>query len=221
MITKILIAEDHESANIAVQTTLEQIGATLTDYVHYCDDALLKIQKALQANDSYDLLITDLQFEKDHRSQNIESGEALIAAARKVQPDLKILVFSAEGRSSVIEKLFEQLGIDGYVRKARGDAKELKNAIADIGRNQRYYSRETVQLVKQKKAHEFSELDIVILSQMISGKKQQEIAEYLGANNIHPSSKSTIEKRLLLMKDALDFTTNEQLIAHCVRMGIV
>ena len=221
MIKKVLIAEDHESANMSVQKTLDELNIAIANHIYYCDDALLHIEKALQNDDSYDLLITDLSFEEDHRPQKIKSGEALIAAARKIQPDLKVLVFSAENRPSVITQLFEHLNIDGYVRKARGDIKELVKAINHIDNNQRYCSQETVQLMKQSKSHDFSELDIAIISQMIKGKNQQEISNYLKENNTRPSSLSSIEKRLHGIRAALDLSTNQQLIAHCIKMGIV
>ena len=221
MINKVLIAEDHESANISVQKTLEDLKIAHTDYEYYCDDALIKIQKAKQTEDSYDLLITDLYFEKDHREQNLSNGTALIEAARNVQPELKILVFSAESKPAIIDDLFHKLQIDGYVRKARGDAKELKTAINCIDSNQRYLPRTFVQQSKQKNAHEFSEFDITILSLMIEGKRQQEISDHLKKNNMQPAGLSSIEKRLNLIKEALSFSTNEQLIAYCVKMGIV
>ncbi|ANH83109.1 transcriptional regulator [Niabella ginsenosidivorans] len=221
MIKKVLIAEDHESANISVQKTLEELKIAHTDYVYYCDDALIKIEKAKQAGDSYDLLITDLYFEKDHREQQLSGGTALIEAARKAQPELKVLVFSAENKPAIIDGLFHKLEIDGYVRKARGDAKELMTAINAIAGNQRYFPRQIIQHTKQKNAHEFSDFDITILSLMIEGKRQQEISDHLKRNNIQPSGLSSIEKRLNYIKETLNFSTNEQLIAHCIKMGIV
>lgn len=56
---------------------------------------------------------------------------------------------------------------------------------------------------------------------MIEGKRQQEISDHLRKNNIQPAGLSSIEKRLNYIKEALNFSTNEQLIAHCVKMGIV
>ncbi|MFD2920379.1 response regulator [Terrimonas rubra] len=221
MIQKILIAEDHESANISVQKTLEELGVVNPDYVYYCDDALLKIKKAIEANDSYDLLITDLYFEKDYRQQQIDNGEALIEAVRKLQPDIKILVFSAETKPALVQRLFKQLHIDGYVRKARGDARELMKAINSIKDNQSYIPAFVAEQARQKKAHDFTTYDITILSLMVSGKKQQEIADYLKEHNIPAAGLSSIEKRLKYIKEALDFTTNEQLIAHCIKMGIL
>lgn len=220
MIKKVLIAEDHESSNISVQKTLADLGCDQADYVYYCDDALIRIEKACQANDSYDLLITDLYFEEDHRQQKITNGTDLITAARAVQPDLKVLVFSAEGRSVIVEKLFNESGIDGYVRKARGDAKELMKAIHQIENNQRYIPVHFTRELKQY-THEFTKYDITIISLMIEGKRQKEISEYLKNNNINPSGLSSIEKRLNYIKEVFGFSTNEQLIAHCVKIGVV
>ncbi|WP_300603898.1 response regulator [Niabella sp.] len=221
MIKKILIAEDYESFNLSIQKTLETLQISNPDYVYYCDDALLRIEKALQVNDSYDLLITDLHFEEDHRQQKLTSGEALIAAARNIQPDLKILVFSATGKPATIEALFEKEDIDGYVYKGRNDARELQEALEQIAANRRYFPQQFVQQRRQKNAYELDEFDITILSLMAGGKRQQEISEYLKKNNLKPSGLSSIEKRLNTIKEALDCSTNEQLIAHCVKMRII
>lgn len=221
MIQKVLIAEDHESANISVQKTLEELKIFQPDYVYHCDDAALKIKKALQNGDAYDLLITDLFFEKDHREQSISNGQTLIKTVRREQPDLKILVFSAESRPAIIKNLFDELSIDGFVRKARGDAKELINAINTISHNQRYYPRNLPEPLERRNAHDFTPFDVTILSLMIQGKRVQEIPAYLKENGIKPSGQSSVEKRLSVIKEAYQFSTNEQLIAYCVKMGIV
>jgi two-component system capsular synthesis response regulator RcsB len=221
MIKKVLIAEDHESTNISIQKTLEELKIIDTDYVYYCDDALTRIQIAKQKKQPYDLLITDLYFDEDHRVQQIPGGAELIAAARQAQPDLKVLVFSAEGKPTVIEALFKNQEIDGYVRKARNDARELRQAIEDISHHQRYFPWPLVQLIKQKNAHEFTEFDIAIISLMAKGMRQKDIPTHLQQEQIYPSSLSSVEKRLNHIKEALNFSNNEQLVAYCKDMGVV
>jgi two-component system, NarL family, captular synthesis response regulator RcsB len=221
MIKKVLIAEDHESANISVQKTLEEMGIGHTDYAYYCDDAFVKIQNSKQTDTPYDLLITDLYFEEDHKIQKISGGMELIAAVRQVQPELKILVFSAESRAGIIETLFNKQEIDGYVRKARNDAKELKQAINKISENQRYLPRHLLQLIKQKNAHAFTEYDITIITLLAQGILQKNIPGYLEQNHIRPSGLSSVEKRLNQIKEALEFSKNEQLVAFCKDMGII
>jgi two-component system, NarL family, captular synthesis response regulator RcsB len=221
MISKVLIAEDHESANISVQKTLEEMQIIEIDYAYYCDDALNKIMTAQKNRSPYDLLITDLSFEEDGRPQKISSGTALIEAARKEQPELKVIVFSAEGKPGVIESLYSQQQIDGYVRKARDDAKELKLALKTLNQQQRYFPRHLMQLVKQKNSYEFTDFDITVISLLASGIRQKNIPEHLAKKNIRPSGLSTVEKRLNQIKEVLECSTNEQLIAFCKDMGII
>jgi DNA-binding NarL/FixJ family response regulator len=221
MITKVLIAEDHESANISIQKTLEDLSIIDIEYVYYCDDALHRISQKAGTGKSYDLLITDLHFEPDERKLTLTGGADLIAAVRKVQPELKILVFSAENKPATIEMLYTQHYIDGYVRKARNDARELKHAISEISQHRQYLPRHIMQLINTKNSYEFSEYEITLISLLAQGIPQKEIPGFLKENQIKPSGLSSVEKKLNHMRDALNFTKNEQLVAFCKDKGII
>lgn len=221
MFKRVLIAEDHESTNISVQKTLSDLGVLHSDYVYYCDDALMRIQKGLKEDQPYDLLITDLSFEEDHRKQKIVDGTALIKAVRKEQPKLKIIVFSGEHKTATINALFKELNIDGYVRKARHDAKDLKLAIETIYKDKKHLSADLRQAVKEKNSHEFTEFDITIISLLSAGTFQNKIPDYLKKHHIKPSGLSSVEKRLNLIKETFGFSKNEQLIAFCKDLGII
>lgn len=220
MFKNVLIAEDHESANISVQKTLHDFGVRHTDYVYYCDDALKRIKKS-PTGEAYDLLITDLYFDDDGQVQQLAGGAELIAAARKIQPDLKVLVFSAEGKAAVIDMLFNELNINGYVRKARSDAQELRSALERIAQNKRHFPVHLRNIVKQKNTYDFTEFDITILSLLSGGMLQKDIPAYLQQNEIKPSGLSSVEKRLNRMKEVLEFNKNEQLVAFCKDIGVI
>ncbi|KAB1228795.1 response regulator [Chryseobacterium viscerum] len=221
MFKKILIAEDHESSSISVQKTLEDLNISNADYVYYCDDAIAKIQKSIRENDLYDLLITDLSFEEDHREQKIKDGKELISAAKELHPSLKAIVFSAEHKSGVIDSLFSEYGINGFVRKARNDSKELKKAIASVYVNENYLSLDLKQEVKKLNSYEFSSYDITLVSLLSQGVLQKNIPVYLQNNNIKPNSLSSVEKKLNNLKEDLQVTSNEQLVAFCKDLGII
>ena len=221
MFKNVLIAEDHESASISVQKTLTDLGIVRSDYAYYCDDALTRIKKAIAGDEPYELLITDLSFEDDGRQQKISGGEALIAAARQVQPGLKVLVFSAEQRAAVISALFNDLEVNGYVRKARRDAQELKKAIESIYKNKQHLPAEFRRDIRQHNAHNFTGYDTVIIRLLSGGMAQKDIPVYLEQNQIRPSGLSSLEKRLNLIKEALAFSKNEQLVAYCKDKGII
>lgn len=221
MFKRVLIAEDHESSNISVRITLEELGITDADYVFYCDDALNRVLKALKNDDPYDLLVTDLSFEEDHQKQKITGGIGLIKACKKEQPNLKVIVFSAESKQSIIHSLFKELDINGYVRKARNDAKDLKIAIDRIYKGNKYISVDIKQAIKDKNSHEFTPYDITIISLLSKGILQKEIPSYLQENNIKPSGLSSVEKRFNLIREIFGFSNNEQLIVYCKDMGII
>ena len=221
MIKKVLIAEDHESANISVQKTLDELGISEVDHVYYCDDALLRIREAMNAGDSYDLLITDLSFEEDQRTQTISDGVELIAAARSVQPDLRVLVFSAESRPMTITALFRDHEIDGFVRKARHDANELRRAFEKIANNMQHYPRQYKEIVEKQDSHQFTIFDITIISLLAQGVPQKNIPDQLRSREIKPSGLSSVEKRLNHIRTVFGFNKNEQLVAYCKDMGII
>lgn len=215
MIDKVIIAEDQESSNLSIQKTMEDLCIKHSDYVYYCDDALNKIQAARQKGRPYDLLITDLSFEADGTFQKIGGGLELIHAVRAVQPEIMILVFTAEGRPSVVDNLFKNYEIDAYVRKARHDVKELKSAFAALSKGERYYPRALAQVTEQVNTYEFTELDINIIRLISEGIPQKEIPDYI------PKSLSTIEKKLKQIRDEFGFVKNEQLVLFCKEAGIL
>lgn len=221
MFKKVLIAEDHEVANISVRKTLEDLGIPNAKYVFYCDDALAWIRNASKNKDAYDLLITDLSFEEDHHKQKLASGTELIKVVRKEQPNLKVIVFSVENRPTTIGALFKELSIDAYVRKARNDAQSLKQAITAVFRGNKYISPDLKQAIREKNSHEFTAFDITIISLLSQGTLQKDIPIFLQQNNIKPAGLSSIEKRLNLMKEVLEFSKNEQLVAYCKDIGII
>ena len=220
MFKRVLIVEDHESVSNSVKQALNDLGVNNPEHVSYCDYALSWIKKATTASQPYDLLITDLSFEEDQTVQQITDGVALIRAVREVQPDLKILVFTAEGRPEVIRPLIEKLGINAYVRKARRDTQELKAAFEAIARGKTYFP---VQMKKPERTNSFnfSTYDITIIRLLADGEKQKFIPQYLKENKITPSSLSSLEKRLNQIKDEFSFKTNEQLIAYCKDFKII
>ena len=221
MFKKILIAEDQEMGSLSVQKTLEELNIPNVDYVYYCDDALAKIKKSIRENDPYDLLITDLSYEEDHHLQNIKDGKELIEEVRDLQPSLKVIVFSSEHKSGIIDSLFNDCKINGFVRKARNDSKELKKAIAAVYVNESYLSLDLKQEVKKLNSYEFTSYDITLVSLLSQGVLQKNIPTYLQNNHITPNSLSSVEKKLNSLKEALEVTSNEQLIAFCKDLGII
>ena len=221
MFKNVLIAEDHEMANLSLRNVLSNLGITVSDkdYVFQCDDALTRIQRALREGEPYQLLITDLSFDEDYPQQTILGGRELIKVIKELQPNIKVLVFSSENRALIANELFRELNIDAYVPKARHDAKDLKLAIETIHQNKKYVSANLRQ--KEENMHYFTAYDKIIISLLSSGKSQKEMPHLLKQKKIEPSGLSSIEKRLSLIKTSLNINNNAQLIAYCIANKII
>lgn len=220
MFKKVLIAEDYESFNISVQKALEELKIITIDNVNYCDDAWMKIKKGIREKDSYDLLITDLSFDTDHRAQNLSNGRELIDAIKSDDPQIKTIVFSIESRPEIVESLFKTHHINGFVSKGREDIKELKRAIKAVYSGEKYISGNIKESIK-KHSYNFTKFEIILVSLLSQGIIQKNIPDYLKENKIKPSSLSSVEKCLNNLKESLGVINNEQLIAHCKDLGII
>jgi len=71
MFKKVLIVDDHDAINISVKNVLDTFSMDMVQTSQYCDDAYLKLKRAVLDGFPYDLLITDLSFKKDHRDGSI------------------------------------------------------------------------------------------------------------------------------------------------------
>ena len=222
MFNKVLVAEDLDSISIAVVQALEEISIVEIHHSKYCDDAFLKVKKALHDNVPYDLLISDLSFKTDHRENRLNSGEELIEAVKNVQPDIKTIVFSIEDKSFRIQSLFNNLGINAYVSKGRKSIPELQNAIQRIHcTDEKIISAELSHTLKDKSIFEIEAYDISLLKLLSKGLILEEISENFKESGIIPNGSSSIEKRINKLKVYFKANNNVHLIALTKDLGLV
>nr|WP_294788549.1 response regulator [uncultured Flavobacterium sp.] len=222
MFKKVLVAEDLDSISIAVVQVLEDLQVPVIDHVKYCDEALLKIKKALLEKEPYDLLISDLSFKSDHRKAILNSGDELIEAVNKVQPTLKKIVFSIEDKSYRIKTLFNDLGINAYVSKGRNSITELKNAIISTYKNDdKIVSSDLSFSFNDKALIEIESYDISILKLLSQGYILESISKEFKDLSITPNGTSSIEKRINKLKIYFKANNNVHLIAIAKDFGLV
>lgn len=222
MFNKVLIAEDLDTISIGVIQALEEISVVEIHHSKYCDDAFLKIKKAIYDNAPYDLLISDLSFKPDHRQNRLTSGEELIEAIKKVQPNIKTVVFSIEDKSFRIKSLFKNQGINAYVSKGRDSIPELKKAI------QRIYNNKEIELtseieyaLRDKSLFEIEAYDITLLKSLAKGFTLDDISTEFKDSGIIPNGSSSLEKRINKLKIYFKASNNVHLIAITKDLGLV
>ena len=222
MFNKVLIAEDLDTISIAIVQVLETLSITEIHHTKYCDDALLKLKKALHDNVPYDLVISDLSFKVDHRENKLTSGEELIEAIKKVQPGIKTVIFSIEDKSFRIKSLFNNLGINAYVCKGRDSIKELQAAIQRISNNEEVIvSNEIALALRDKTIFEIESYDIILLKSLAKGQTLDEISSEFKDSRIQPNGSSSLEKRINRLKIYFKANNNVHLIAITKDLGLI
>ncbi len=213
MFRKVLVAEDMDSINRAVETTLRNLQIPEVVHAQYCDEAYLKAKKAAMDNDPFELLICDLSFKEDHRPQKLASGEALIEALKRELPDLKVIVHSIEDHPQLVRSLWDSGHIDAYVCKDRNGLIELKEAVEVVNREGHYNSPQIATVLNQKNVYVLPDYDTALLTHLANGLTQEQIRQRFLAEGISPSSKSAIEKRLKEIREEFNANTTPHLIS--------
>lgn len=222
MFKKVLVAEDFDSISITVGYALTELSIPEIHHAKYCDDAFIKIKRALYEETPYDLLVSDLSFKTDHRENKLNSGEELIAAVKKLQPDIKTIVFSIEDKAFRVKSLFTNLGINAFVSKGRNSIPELKKTITEIFNDKEITpSDELSYALRSKSLIEIESYDIEILKLLSIGNTLDDISFKFKKMNLFPNGNSTLEKRISKLKIYLKANNNVHLIAIAKDLGLV
>lgn len=212
MFKKILVVDDVDVINAGVIQTLKSIEVQEIVHATYCDEAYLKMKRAVIDKVPFDLLICDLSFIRDHRVVDIVSGDALIKLARTTFPNLKIIAFSVEDHPEVIKSLWDTLLVDAYVCKDRESSRELQKAIQAVFSQERYLPLRLERILKQSNTIVLTQHDIEVLTMLAQGSNQDQIEARFKREGISPSSRSSIEKRLKELREEFNAQTTIHLI---------
>lgn len=222
MLSKIMVVEDSETTGYGITMMLKkELGIREVVFCQYCDDAYLKLQKAVSINNPFDLIITDLSFRPDHRPNQIKSGQKLIEKVRKIDSRLKIIVFSVDIKSTLLHKLKKEEKVSGFVLKGRNALTDLQLAIQKVKIGKSFMSESLQKDSKTTSFIEVSTYEIQLLDLLSQGLSQHEISTELKLRNINPSGLSSIEKRLNRLKDNFQVKSTIQLVAQAKDLGII
>lgn len=132
-IVKVFLADDHQILLDGIRHLLEEGGLNVVGKAASGREALEKLEKL-----DVDLLITDFSM------PNMD-GLALVNKARKLQPNLKVIVLSMHDEPHLVKEILKA-GVDGYVLKKNSHT-ELKEAIRNIQQGKTYLSSQINELL--------------------------------------------------------------------------
>ena len=221
MFKKVLVADDLGSIHLGVLTVIDSLQIKNVQQVQYCDDAYLRIKKALLDKTPFDLFITDLSFKADHREQKFPNGEALIQEIKHIAPELPIIVYSIEDRLHKVRSLINTYGVKAYVCKGRRGLIELSKAIESVSNHERYLSPQIAHVLSDKYTLDIDDFDILLLKKLANGHSQEEISQQFKKLNLKPSSLSSIEKRLNKLRIQFKANNAIHLVAIVKDIGLI
>ena len=221
MFQKVLINDDHDAILSSIAHILSKLDVVSIERSQYCDEAYLKIKRAELDEQTFDLIITDLSFKRDHRNIDLDSGEDLIEKLRQQNPDMPIIVYSMKDQLQKVRQLVNTHNISGYVCKDRNGSKELEAAIKAVSQGQRYLSPQVEGALSPRVDLEIEDFDIQILRLLSNGLSQDEISNDLKSNAISPNSLSTIEKRLNKLRIQFKAHNAIHLVANAKDLGLI
>ncbi|WP_128755169.1 DNA-binding response regulator [Aquimarina sediminis] len=221
MFTKIIIAEDIDNENLGIVSSVNELTNAQVDTAQFCDKTKLKIERAIQEGTPYQLLISDLSFTLDYKKHQITSGKQLIGEVKKIQPNIKIIVFSGEDKPAIIKSLFENYQINGYVCKGLYGLSELNKAIQQVYDGKPYTCPVSKNAMHQNNILQLDPYEIQLLTLLVQGYKQEEIRQYLVKKEISPNSKRSIEDRIRKLREYFNAKTNIQLVYMVNQLGLI
>ena len=221
MFNKVLLSDDLGSINQGVNTTVKSLGVKEIRQVQYCDDAYIRIKKSILESDPFDLLITDLSFQRDYREQSFSSGEELIKILKKEFPNLKIIAFSVEDRLQRIRTIMDTYKADAYVGKGRKGLQELSQAIKIVYDGGKYISPHLENALNSKSNLEIDDYELELLTLLSKGFSQDEISSKLKEKNISPNSLSSIEKKITKLRIQLKANNVTHLVSTVKDLGLI
>lgn len=221
MFKKVLLSDDLVSINQGVLNTVRQLGIEDIHQVQYCDDAYIRIKKAVIDDIPFDLLITDLSFQSDYREQSFKSGEELIKILKSEFPKLKVIAFSVEDRLQRIRTIMYSYLADAYVAKGRKGLQELTIAIQMVYNGQTYLSPHLENALNSKTNLELDDYDLLLLNCLSQGMSQEEISNQLKVSNMTPNSVSSVEKKINKLRIQFKANNAIHLVSTAKDLGLI
>lgn len=223
MINKILVVDNFDCASLATSQALKVVFTSEIVIANCFDEAYLKIKRGLFDHQApFDLLICNLSFKNQFRDTILNSGEEFILDVKQIQPNIKIIVFSAENKSYRIKSLFNKSNINAFVCKGRNSVPELIKAVQcvinDTINNSLFGLSNTL---AESSILNVEEYDISLLKLLSLGLTLEEIGFDFRKTKTIPNGYSTIEKHINKLKIDFGAKNTVHLVAIAKDIGLV
>lgn len=185
---KIILADDHSVVRHGISIILKESFSSLV--IAHADD-FLKVLSLLKEQ-SFDLIVLDISIPEG-------KGIQMVDLIKTIQPDVKILIFSAH-EEELYALRYLKAGADGYLNKLSSET-EFKEAFVSMVENGSYVSQSIKNQIVANTLNKKSDNPLEVLSNreleiarlLVRGEGNLEIANKLDLQN---STVSTYKNRI-------------------------
>ena len=217
----ILLVDDHPMTVQGYENALMKDGLQ-KDHLNFikaysCEEAYRAIMNAGSASPSYyDLAIIDRGLPR-YEEQSLLSGSDLALFVRKVMPDCKIIIITAHTEIIVIYEISKKIRPEGLIIKNDITPHNIAEIVIDVLRGNKYHSplvRNCIQDIWKKEIM-IEDHNRQILMYLSKGFKIKDLEQII---NI---SASTIQKRIIKMKNVFEVTDDSNLVKEAIKQGFI
>lgn len=216
----ILLVDDHPMTVEGFMNALLKVNFTkkkaVFTKVHNCKDGYHTIIKTSKSPKPFDLAIID-QGLPNYPEQSMASGSDLALLIRKSMPDCKIIMITAHTEVIIIYDIVKNVRPDGLINKNDISPGNLQLIVAEVMQGNPYQSPIIKSCIDEirKKELMFDDFNRQILSYLSKGFKVKEL------EGVVCLSTSTIQKRVIQMKNAFDVTDDTGLVKEAIKQGFI
>ncbi|WP_240640196.1 response regulator [Mangrovimonas spongiae] len=197
---RILMTDDHPIIIEGYQNTLlatkKEHQNLKIDIANNCDESLHYMQQALEFNKPYDLMFMDISLPPSSDGK-FTSGEDLAKHARKIMPNVKIIILTMFNESYRIHNIVKSIDPEGLLIKSDLTSSELSSAFQAALKNPPFYSGTVNNLIRKTISSdiEIDDVNRKILHLLSQGVKTKSLKDHINL------SMSAIEKRKKHLKE--------------------
>lgn len=213
----ILLVDDHPMTvegfmNALLRVNYDNNKAVFTK-AHNCKDGYDAI---IKSSKSFDLAIID-QGLPSYPEQSIASGSDLVLLIRKHIPNCKIIMVTAHTEAIIIYDIVKNIRPDGLINKNDINPDNLQLIVTKVMQGNLYHSPIVLSCISEiwKKKLMVDDFNRQILLYLSRGFKVKEL------DGVICLSASTIQKRVILMKNAFDVTDDTSLVREAIKQGFI
>lgn len=181
-----------------------------------CEEAYSTLLRSTSSKQSFDLAIIDKGL-PGYEEKSILSGSDLALLIREKMPNCKIIMITAHTEVIIVYDIAKKVRPDGLIIKNDITPEKLQQAVYEILQGNQYQSPTVKRCINEiwKKELMIEDSNRQILLYLSKGFKIKEL------EGIICLTTSTIQKRIIRMKNAFDVTDDKGLVKEAIKQGFI